>query len=176
MCVTFILQTWVVCTMAIWQIAIASRFMNNTAGNSGGVLYTPLYHYANVVINLKASYFINNSGISGGAIAMLSNATVTVTESILTHNNGIRGGAIYALIGNIFTANYCSNFSHNLAKSDGGMIYSENQNRLEFKNCELSFNKADNNGGVVCLLFQSELNITGDNCFIGNQAHSGGVV
>ena len=106
---------------------------------------------------------------------MLSNATVAVTESSFTHNNAIRGGAMYALIDNNLTASY-SNFSHNLAKSDGGMIYSEDQNRLEFKNCELDFNRADNNCGVVCLLFQSQLNITGDNCFIGNQAHSGGVV
>ena len=152
----------------------ASRFMNNTAGNSGGVLYSPLYNYAHV-IKLETSYFINNSAISGGAVAVLSNATVTVTESNFTYNNAIRGGVIYALIGNNFTASY-SNFSHNLAKSDGGMVYSENQNRLEFKNCQLDFNRADNNGGVVCLLFQSELNITGDNCFIGNQAHTGGVV
>ena len=152
----------------------ASRFMSNTAGNSGGVLYTPLHNYAHV-IKLETSYFINNSAISGGAVAVLSNATVTVTESNFTHNNAFRGGAIYALIGNNFTAIY-SNFSHNLAKSDGGMICSENQNRLEFKNCELDFNRADNNGGVICLPFQSELNITGDNCFIGNQAHTGGVV
>ena len=152
----------------------ASRFMSNTAGNSGGVLYTPLYNYAHV-IKLETSYFINNSAISGGAVAVLSNATVTVTESIFTHNHAIRGGAVYTLIGNNFTVNY-GNFSHNSAKSDGGMIYSENQNRLKFKNCELDFNRADNNGGVVCLLFQSELNITGDNCFAGNQAHSGGVV
>ena len=152
----------------------ASKFTNNTARNSGGVLYTPLHDYAHV-IKLKTSYFFNNSAISGGAIATLLNATIAVTESIFTHNNAIRGGAIYTLIGNNLMANY-SNFSTNLAKRDGGMIYSENQNRLKFTNCELNFNRADNNGGVVCLLFQSELNITGDNnCFIGNQARSGGV-
>ena len=152
---------------------IASKFMNNTARNSGGVLYTPLYNYAHV-IKLKTSYFVNNSAISGGAIATLLNATITVIESSFTHNKAIRGGALYILIGNNLTANY-SNFSHNLAKHDGGMIYSENQNRLIFKYCELNFNRADNNGGVVCLLSQSELNISEDNSFIGNQARSGGV-
>ena len=152
----------------------ASRFMNNTAENSGGVLYTPIYNYAHV-IKLETSYFINNSAISGGVVAVLSNATVTVTESIFTRNYAIRGGAVFTLIGNNFTANY-GNFSHNSAKSNGGMIYSENQNRLKFKNCEFNSNRADNNGGVVCLPLQSELNITGDNCFIGNQAHTGGVV
>ena len=153
----------------------ASKFMNNTARNSGGVLYTPFHRYAHV-IKLETSHFINNNAIGGGAIAILFNDEVIVTESIFTHNNAIRGGAIYTLTGNSLTANY-SNFSHNSAKSDGGMIYSENQNRLKFTSCELNFNRADNNGGVVCLLSQSELNITGDNnCFIGNQARSGGVV
>ena len=151
----------------------ASKFSSNTARNSGGVLYIPL-HYNTRVMQLETSHFINNSAISGGAIAMFSNAAVTVTETIFTHNNAIRGGAMYALIGNNLTANY-SNFSHNSAKSDGGVIYSENQNRLKLTNCELNFNRADSNGGVVCLLSQSEFNITEDNSFIGNHARSGGV-
>ena len=151
----------------------ASRFMNNTAKNSGGVLYTPLHRYEHVM-KLETSYLNNNNAISGGAIAILSNATIILTESIFTHNNAIRGGAIYLLIGNDLIASY-SYFFHNLAKSDGGVIYSEDQSRLKFKNCELNFNRAERNGGVVCLLFQSELNISGDNCFIGNLARSGGV-
>ena len=151
----------------------ASRFMNNMARNSGGVLYMPFHHYAHV-IKLETSHFINNSAISGGAIAMFFNDTVIVTESIFTHNNAVRGGAMYALTDNNLTADY-SNFFYNSAKTDGGVIYSENQNRLKFTNCALNFNRADNNGGVVFLLLQSELNITEENYFIGNQARSGGV-
>ena len=71
-----------------------------------------------------------------------------MAESNFTHNNAIRGGAIYLLTRNNLTTSY-SNFIHNLAESDGGAIYSENQNKLY---------------------------ITGDNCFTGNQARSGGVV
>ena len=156
--------------------ALTSRFVNNTAIESGGVLYTPSYDYEHV-FNVENCMFVNNSARSGGAIAVLYNASVTVTASTFIQNNAIRGGAIYLLINCHLLASY-SNFSHNSAKRDGGMIFSENRNLLRFESCKLNFNRADNNGGAICLLFQGELHIEeNDNYFIGNQArHSGGAV
>ena len=151
----------------------ASRFMKNTARSSGGVLYSPLHDFIQVV-DLESSCFINNSANSGGAIAAFSTARITVTESIFTYNNAVRGGAVYLLTRNNFTVN-CSNFTHNLGQSDGGMIFSENQNKLNFIDSEVNYNRAGSNGGAVTLLFLSELNITGGNSFTGNQARSGGV-
>ena len=55
------------------------------------------------------------------------------------------------------------------------MIYSEQQNKLFFNKCKLKYNRADI-GGAICLLVHSKLNITGENCFIGNLASSGGVI
>ena len=151
----------------------ASRFMKNTAKSSGGVLYSSLHDFVQVV-DLESSCFINNSANSGGAIAAFSTARITVTESIFTYNNAVRGGAVYLLTRNNFTVN-CSNFTHNLGQSDGGMIFSENQNKLNFIDSEVNYNRAGSNGGAVTLLFLSELNITGGNSFTGNQARSGGV-
>ena len=68
-------------------------------------------------------------------------------------------------------------FEEDLANSDGGTIFSESNNILRFESCKLNFNIADNNGGAICLLFQSELNIEENSYFTGNQAgHSGGAV
>ena len=100
--------------------ASTSRFVNNTAIESGGVLYTPSYDYEHV-FNLENCFFINNSANSGGAIAVLYNASVTVITSTFIQNNAIRGGAIYLLINYHLLASY-SNFSHNLAKSNDGTI------------------------------------------------------
>ena len=158
-----------------------SKFVNNTAKSMGGVLYSaPLHHHDHhstpvVIIKLENSYFIKNSALSGGAIAILSNVAVTLVGCNFTHNYATIGGAMYALTDNDLVAN-CSCFFHNSAKSDGGMIYSEKQNRLSFNNCELNFNRANNNGGSACLLFQSEINISGESSFVGNQAHSGGII
>ena len=151
----------------------ASRFMKNTARSSGGVLYSSLHDFVQVV-DLESSCFINNSANSGGAIAAFSTARITVTESIFIYNNAVRGGAVYLLTRNNFTV-ISSNFMHNLGQSDGGMIFSENQNKLNFIDSEVNYNRAGSNGGAVTLLFLSELNITGGNSFTGNQARSGGV-
>ena len=152
----------------------ASMFTNNTARNGGGVLYTPLNNYEKEVI-LEASHFFDNSAMRGGAIAIFSTGMVTMIESIFTNNNAIRGGAIYLFIRNNITATY-NNFSGNLAQNDGGMIFSEYQNQLNFKHCIINYNGADNNGGAICLLSQSKLNFSGDNSFHGNQALIGGVI
>ena len=69
------------------------------------------------------------------------------------------------LIGNNLTASYSNSF-HNMAVSDGGAIYSENQNKPTFNNCELNFNRAGSNGGAICLKFQSQLHMRGDNRLI----------
>ena len=150
-----------------------STFMKNTATISGGVLYSSSHDFPQIV-DLESCCFINNSANSGGAIATFLTAAVTVTDSSFVNNSAVRGGAVYLLIGNNFTANSC-NFFRNFALNDGGLIYSEYQNRLSFTNSEANFNRADNNGGAVCLLSQSELNITGDNSFVGNEARIGGV-
>ena len=152
----------------------ASMFTNNTARNGGGVLYTHLNNYEKTII-LEVSHFIDNSAMSGGAIAIFSTVTITITHSIFTNNNAIRGGAIYLFISNNITASY-SNFSDNSAQNDGGMIFSEYQNKLNFKHCIINYNGADNSGGAICLLSQSKLNFTGDNSFHGNQALIGGVI
>ena len=65
--------------------AAESKFMNNTARNSGGVLYTPL-HLSTHVIKLEKNYFVNNSAISGGAIAVFSNDVVTYNDRKYFHS------------------------------------------------------------------------------------------
>ena len=155
-----------------------SKFVNNTAENAGGVLFTPNYRSShkdnyNILI-FKRSIFCNNKAInSGGAFTLLGNDLTTLLESEFTHNNANIGGVIYLLTANNLTINY-SNLSYNSAKTDGGVIYSSDQNVLTISNSKLHFNYADNNGGV---LIQTELSIEGRNCsFIGNRANSGGVV
>ena len=45
------------------------------------------------------------------------------------------------------------------------------------ENSALTYNTAGNNGGVICSLIQTELNITGDKCtFVRSQAQCGGAV
>ena len=159
-----------------------SSFDSNKAGNDGGVVYLyggfsydvlfmPIFRN----ITLKGSTFYNNKATSGGVIAAFANEFLVLTECILGYNNANSGGAIILLTGNTLMVNYC-NFTHNSANVDGGVAYSGDHNNMTFSNNVLEFNGADRNGGALCLLIQTKLTITDNNSFIGNKAHSGGVI
>lgn len=58
---------------------VASSFVNNSAGSSSGVLFTPIHFYQNQ-ITFENSTFDNIGAIKGGVIAMLANASYSVNE------------------------------------------------------------------------------------------------
>ena len=152
-----------------------SKFVNNTAVATGGVLYASNYAYKHQITSV-GSKFYSNHATRGGVFSLLANDNLIVTQSFFMYNSAISGGSIYLQTGNNLTVKY-NNFSHNSASSDGGVFYLADQNRLTVSNSAFCFNRADNDGGVVYSLFQTELIITGNSSnFIGNQGHRGGVV
>ena len=154
------------------SVSVYNCIFNKNVARYGGVVYV-LYSSSISVYNCD---IFNNKAADGGVIAMLISDVLTVTETVFTHNNANKGGVIYLQAGN--TVNVDGSYlSHNSANIDGGVIYSENENKLSTSNSNFNHNVAENNGGVVCSLMQTELSIGGDECnFVGNVAHSGGVV
>ena len=152
----------------------AGRFVNNSAGNGGGVIYTP---GVNDVAVLEGNRFHSNRADSGGVIAMFVSGVLTIiVENLFSHNHAVRGGAIHLHRSNNLTVSL-SNFINNSASSDGGAIYSEHQNHMIFINSSLSLNVAGGNGGAVYIQEQSKFTFAGGHStFIGNQAQNGGAI
>ena len=100
-----------------------SNFLGNSAGTSGGVIFT-----SNTVLDFNGtSNFINNSpGVAGGAIAISGN-TVTVIQwnysNFINNSAGVVDGVILSAQNTItvFIFNGTSNFINNSA-DDGSTI------------------------------------------------------
>lgn len=118
----------------------AYRFVNNTAESIGGALYTIANDYMHNII-LVGNTFNDNRANSGGVISLLSKDILTVVESAFSYNSAVRGGIIHLLMRNKLTLKH-SNFSHNSVSSDGGVIYSADQNILIVSSCTFKFNRA----------------------------------
>ena len=153
----------------------SSTFISNTARLSGGVLYTPIHRYEHTIL-LEENNFERNKASSGGVVALFNLDILKITKNNFSYNQAKQGGVLYLYNGNAVTIKDGS-FSNNSASSDGGVIHLEQQNSLTIINSVLNFNSAGVSGGVLYSLLQNEITITGNNCtFIGNQAHSGGVI
>ena len=154
----------------------ASNFTNSIAAKSGGVFYTPAINNIIVNVTVKESLFHNNSGDSGGVIAMLSNGHLTLRENTFRFNFAHKGGVVFLQKGNHLTINN-DTYIHNLANGSGGVIYSECQNNLTINNCILTSNRANKNGGVIYSSVRTEITITGNRCtFMRNKALNGGAM
>ena len=98
---------------------ILSKFTNNSADYSNGVIY--LGHDDSVV---EYSNFVNNSAETGGVL-YIAGDNIVVRYSNFTDNiadsNTLGGGAIY--IGGNFTSILYSKFQDNFALCHGGAIY-----------------------------------------------------
>ena len=152
-----------------------SNFLSNTAGNSGGVLFTPFHRYEHS-ITLERNNFHGNKASSGGVVALLTNDFLSLTENKFTYNSAHQGGVLYLQSGNRLIV-MDGIFINNSASSDGGVIYSANNNTVNITNGVWNLNSAGVNGGVIYSSFQNQIIITGMNCtFVGNRAHSGGVM
>ncbi len=104
-----------------------SSFTNNSAGSSGGAIYSYSDYSSSVALTVSNSTFSNNTaGGSGGAIYVYSTvtaySTVTVTDSTFQDNTtGDSGGAVYAYYSPV-TLN-STDFFNNTAGYHGGAIY-----------------------------------------------------
>ena len=177
-----VIIAWYNSTITVYN----SSFYNNDAGNFGGVIYVVS---SNRIIVLNSSFQSNEAHYGGVIYASFSRRItainsrgdsvtnlVIVNGSKFTYNNANRGGVIYLQSGSIASV-CCSNFFHNSAKSDGGVIYSEKANWLTLINVQMNLNVAGEGGGVIFASFQCELSITGDECiFTENRARCGGVI
>ena len=119
---------------------LASRFVNNKACESGGVLNT---WYTNV--SVTQSTFLDNKASDGGTMHIKGGA-VTVNYSQFHHNTANFGGVLWTRQANIISHN--TSLSHNTAYTDGGVLFAQDSTAILI-GANFSHNKADNNGGTM---------------------------
>jgi len=152
------------------------RFNNNT-GDIGGGVYSSL---ADADVN--DSNFSGNTATHGGGL-LFSDSVTHVTGSIFSGNVGIisgsNGGAI-ALLGTNAEIADCNITNNHVGGSGGGIYMSsenidgsevEGDNYVLVKNCLITYNVADLDGGGISANWYSEPNIV--NCTIYNNTVSG---
>jgi predicted outer membrane repeat protein len=170
-------------------VNFGTSFTGNTAGNSGGAIYT--------IGTLAASgaTFTNNMAVFGGAIINGGGATVSGCTFIDNHTApGGSGGAIYFSGGTLAVQNY-SSFSGNTAGLDGGAIFNlatanvvqstfatnsaqyggaiTNDGTLTVQGSSLSGNTASGSGGAI---FNFTAASVTQSSFATNVAQSGGAI
>ena len=127
------------------------NFSGNTASHGGGLLFTDSVAY------ITASAFSGNVGIisgsDGGAIALLGTNAEVADCNVANNQTGGSGGGIYISSKNI----------------DGNEI--EGENYVLVKNCLITGNSADQDGGGISVSWYSDPNIV--NCTIFNNQVTG---
>ena len=121
---------------------IASRFINNTVHDTGGVL-----NIKQTNMSITQSAFVYNKAIRNGGTIYMQGGTLIINCSNFHHNMANFGGVLWALQANI---NYSCNtsLSHNRAYTDGGVIYAQ-QSTAVITGADFDHNRADNNGGTM---------------------------
>ena len=124
----------------------SSRFNSSHAGINGGVLVA-----VNSSVNLKGSYFTNNSAHNtGGAVDAYSGSNLTVENSSFLRNNANNsGGGLYIAVdssGSIFN----STFQQNIAMKCGDAISVLSSSNIVIIGCENKYlDKIAENGTAI---------------------------
>ena len=152
-------------------------FKEDNSINSGGVIYMEKAGNTSII----RSVFSNNFASIGGAIMLLSslsNSLLEIVECAFEENNSTSaGGAIYLkTIGN--TSIIRTNFSNNLASSNGGALFvitSQLNSLLEIIDCVFLENNSTNSGGAIYLKWVGNTSLIRNN-FSNNLASYCGAI
>jgi parallel beta-helix repeat protein/predicted outer membrane repeat protein len=186
----------VYCATGSWPLFIDSTFAENTAGYDGGGIY-----YAqdgNSTIN-GCTFTGNTAGYAGGGIAYDVRCISEVNDCTFTHNTAAEdgGGAILYSSDNLILV-IDSNFADNVANyggalyfdpncfgtiahtvlvendsnGNGGAIFLDRDNYIDFNDCDISYNTAACGGGLYCFRCPESRIIR---CEIKHNNASGGV-
>ncbi len=118
-----------------------TEFTNNNASKTASIVYSK-----NSKLTIKNSTLSNNNGYDAGTI-FAQETTTTVTNSIFINNTSERLGGAITHIGNKTLTITGSKFDYNVAKYDGGSVYSI-QSKVTVSNSEFTGNEARNGGAL----------------------------
>ena len=153
-----------------------SDFINNTASQTGGAIYTE--EISGIVYNSSGNKYINifnctfeenHADMDGGAIGMYYSANCSVSNCTFTCNTADDGGAIYvdSLMNNSVSN---SNFIANKAEYSGGAIFWISDNG-SISNSNFTENEADEGGAVYWF---TDNGVITDSTFTNNTATRNG--
>lgn len=158
------------------------QFVSNIVDGSlvgGGAIGAVIKNNSQCTIQVKGSYFANNTAESGGAFASITHsgsAKINLEGCLFSGNTGTYGGAIYVDGGadllDSLTINKCQFLSNKATISAGAITTTSNHCRINqslFKS-----NSSNGNGGAI----SASLSLSSyNNClFINNQASRGGAI
>lgn len=164
----------------------STRFENNTASAQGGAIYV----HPKAELDVTNSYFKDNSGTAGGAVAIFGDNSVTpehsISNTVFEGNTATRegekagkGGAIAILEMDTPNPEYTTaldlsnvTFLNNTSNGTGGAIHSES-GTLTIADAVFSGNSAEKKGGAIYNDANSSITFKGDNLFTGNTAAEG---
>ncbi len=139
-------------------------FINSTATQNGGGIYS-LFD-----ITLNNCKFINDSANQGGGLYLMSNHIVYIKDSYFNNNSAlVHGSAAYLEgIGECLISS--TNFTNNIAKFNGGAVFSV-VNGISFTKCLFENNSANSGGAIFsnansnnfteCLFLNNSVKILG---------------
>lgn len=146
-----------------------SQFTLNTA-SYGGVLIA----YQNSAVIFDNISCCSNTARSGGVIQTLQGSIITVTNSNFSYNIAEVGGVLNTQHGMVLVKS--SNFEHNIAKLNGGAIYTDDSSNASIYMATFWNNTAESDGGAIGTL-DSFIKILEDSNFTSNRANNyGGVI
>ena len=145
----------------------------NTAGRGGAVLA-----WDNSQVSLDSCSLISNSArYDGGAVCILDGSSLKMTDSNLTLNTAGRGGAVFAWTNSQVSLDSCSLISNSATEYDGGAVYILDGSSLNMTDTNLTLNTAEGSGGAVYAWSNCQVSL--DSCsLISNSAteYDGGAV
>ena len=164
---------------------------NNTAEN-GGVLYglsnnitishssfydntahTGVLNLFQSTLRITESSFVHNTATYTGGTVIIERGTLSALKSAFSDNLAAQGGVIYSV--NTSVSLILSSFRGNKAEINGGVLYVFFQSSLVSHYCNFSSNTAGNDGGVVFSLVENRLEINNGH-FNSNVAANDGAV
>ena len=147
-----------------------SNFDNNRAESSGGVSTIRL---DSEFSSNESTFYNNTARVDGAVIYVVEGTNTTITTCSFITNSADYGGVLLALGNNNVTIDN-SNFTNNLANTDGGTLYGHEQCIFTISNSFFSKNTASSDG--VMLVSDDSSIMLDNNTFSDNVAgHDGGV-
>ncbi|MBQ6219405.1 MAG: hypothetical protein IJJ47_06720 [Methanosphaera sp.] len=128
---------------------IKSTFLNNTSLRNGGNFYIKLCE--NTMIN--KCLFKNNRALNGGTI-LLERSDVNIYNSIFENNKANNTGGVLTTVGGQNSIIKNTNFTKNVAKYDGGVIFNS-QSDLNITSSLFEQNNAQI-GGAIYTIYNNE--------------------